>query len=189
MQSYVGRDSNAHAARRLNAPVDRRISTARTNVIVCLVNISWSAEKRDDTCSKTVSVLLLPANNEAERANGVGDLFRCKFRKRMPAAFFNSARPECTRASRWSRRWKSRSMWRCTRDLADYFANKQRGFLRRVFSSTRLTRIPVLNILRIDRSASQRNKQGLYNEKNSDKMHQVSGLCKFSSINRTIETN
>lgn len=99
MQSYVGRDSKAHAARRLNAPVDGRISAARTNVIVCLVNISWSAEKRDDTCSKTVSVLLLPANNETEeRANGVGDLFRCKFRKRMPrAAFFNSAGPECTR--------------------------------------------------------------------------------------------
>lgn len=140
MQSYVGRDSKAHATRRLNAPVDRRISAARTNVIVCLVNISWSAEKRDDTCSKTVSVLLLPANNEAEeRANGVGDLFRCKFRKRMPAAFFNSAGLECTRVSRWNhrrrrrrrhrcrRRWKSHSMWRCTRDLADYALRTSSG--------------------------------------------------------------
>lgn len=78
MQSYVGRDPNAAAAataaavaaRRLNAPRTTYGLVLGTNVIVCLVNISWSAEKRDDTCSKTVSVLLLLANDGAAMANG-----------------------------------------------------------------------------------------------------------------------
>lgn len=81
MQSYVGRDPNAAAGRQeVECPRTTYGLALGTNVIVCLVNISWSAEKRDDTCSKTVSVLLLPANDGAAMGKRtLADLFRCKF--------------------------------------------------------------------------------------------------------------
>lgn len=81
MQSYVGRDPNAAAGQQeVECPRTTYGLALGTNVIVCLVNISWSAEKRDDTCSKTVSVLLLPANDGAAMGKRtLADLFRCKF--------------------------------------------------------------------------------------------------------------